>query len=212
MREKGQAASKHAAFAALAAVLLLSSCTMLNEMASSLANLRRLQFKIGGVRDFRLGGIDISGVSNIGQFSPANALTLVRAFSAKRLPAEFVLEVVAVNPNDGTGGSSQTASTLVSLESRLLIDGRPTITGDIERPLEIPGTGQESIVPIRMSLDMYEFFGEKRYEDLINLVLALGGANRSPSRLALDAQPRVTTPLGPIAYPGRITIVDKEFR
>jgi hypothetical protein len=203
---------RHAVLAALVAVLSLSNCTMLSEMASSLANLKRLQFRIAAVRDFHLAGIDVSGISNIGQFSAANALTLVRAFGAKSLPADFVLEVVAVNPNDGTGGSPRTVSTLVNLESRLLIDGHPTVTGDIERPLEIPGTGQEIVVPIRMSLDMYEFFGQKRYEDLMNLVLALGGANRSPSRVSLDAQPRVTTPLGPIAYPGRITIVDKEFR
>jgi hypothetical protein len=212
MRSEKRTAIRNGALAALAVALSLSCCTMLNEMASSLANLKRLRFRIGAVRDFHIAGIDVSGISNVGQFSAGNALTLVRAFGAKSLPADFVLDVVAVNPNDGTGGNPQTVSTLSSLESRLLIDGQPTVTGDIERPVEIPGTGQETVVPIRMSLDMYEFFGQKRYEDLINLVLALGGANRSPSRVSLDAQPRVRTPLGPIAYPGRITIVDKEFR
>ena len=30
--------------------------------------------------------------------------------------------------------------------------------------------------------------------------------------VTLDARPTVTTPLGPIAYPGRITIINREFR
>jgi len=30
--------------------------------------------------------------------------------------------------------------------------------------------------------------------------------------VTLDAQPTVTTPLGPITYPGRITIINREFR
>jgi hypothetical protein len=32
------------------------------------------------------------------------------------------------------------------------------------------------------------------------------------ARIAFDAQPTVTAPLGGITYPGRITIVDQEFR
>ena len=57
-----------------------------------------------------------------------------------------------------------------------------------------------------------EFFGEKGYNDLLNLALALGGAKSDISRLAIDAQPRVSTPLGEITYPGRITVVSKEYR
>jgi hypothetical protein len=65
---------------------------------------------------------------------------------------------------------------------------------------------------VRLSLDLFEFFGDKRYEDLVALALAIGGRNGSPARLSLDAQPTVSTPLGPIAYPGRLTIVSTEFR
>ena len=77
--------------------------------------------------------------------------------------------------------------------------------------MEIPGTGQATTIPIRLSLDLYEFFGNKGYDELVGLALAIGGRSGSPSRLTLDAQPRVTTPFGEIVYPGRITIVDREF-
>ncbi|NTV81142.1 MAG: hypothetical protein HGA24_06940 [Candidatus Aminicenantes bacterium] len=208
--------NKHArtalAVLALAGVLALSSCAAIDEMAAALANLQRLKFKLSGVRDFRLLGIDIGGKARLGDFSALDAAKLVQSYASRKLPVEFVVDVVAVNPNDGTGGTRQTTSTLTGLECRLLLDGQPTVVGNIDRPIEIPGTGQESVIPLRLSLDLLEFFAGKQYEGLVQLALAIGGKNRTPARIALDAQPTVSTPVGPITYPGRITIVSTEFR
>jgi hypothetical protein len=197
---------------ALACILLFESCAALDQMASVLANLKRLQFKVGGVRDFRLLGLDLGGKTKISDFAAMDALRLVESYRAKKLPVDFVVDVLAVNPNDGTGGTTKTTSTLTGLECRLLIDNQPTVTGNIDNPVEIPGTGQESVIPIRISLDLLEFFADRRYEDVLGLALAIGGRTRTPARLSLDAQPTVSTPLGPITYPGRITIVSAEFR
>ena len=197
---------------ALTGVLALSSCAALDQMASALANLQRLKFKLSGVRDFRLMGIDLGGKARITDFNALDAVKLVQSYQSRRLPVDFVVDVLAVNPNDGTGGTRQTTSTLTGLECRLLIDGQPTVVGNIDQPIEIPGTGQESVIPLRLSLDLLEFFAGKQYDDILNLALAIGGKNRTPARIALDAQPTVSTPVGPITYPGRITIVNTEFR
>jgi hypothetical protein len=199
-------------FIAVSMMLVLQSCAMLQDMATALTNLQRLRFKLGEVNDFRLLGISLSGKSRLNQFSVMDGVRLLNAFKTKSLMADFVLNVLAVNPNDGTGGSPKTVSTLSSMECRLLIDNVPTVSGNIERAVEIPGTGQESVIPIRLSLDLYQFFANKQYEDLINMALAIGGANQDTTRLALDAQPRVSTPYGTITYPGRLTIVSTEFR
>jgi hypothetical protein len=197
---------------ALAGVLALSSCAALDQMASALANLQRLKFKLSGVHDFRLLGIDLGGKARLTDFNALDAVKLVQSYQSRKLPVDFVLDVLAVNPNDGTGGTRQTTSTLAGLECRLLIDGQPTVVGNIDQPIEIPGTGQESVIPLRLSLDLLQFFAGKQYDDILNLALAIGGKNRTPARLALDAQPTVSTPIGPITYPGRITIVSTEFR
>lgn len=201
-----------AALIALVGVLALSSCAALTDMASVIVSLKQLRFKLSGVRDFRLLGIDIGGKAALGDFNALDAYKAVQAFQTRKLPVEFVLEVLAVNPNDGTGGSRKSTSTLTGLECRLLIDGKPTVTGNIDRPFDIPGTGQESVVPLRLSLDLLEFFGDRRYEDLMELALTLGGRDRKATKIALDAQPTVSTPFGPITYPDRITIVSTEFR
>ncbi len=195
----------------LPACLVVAGCAELQQLAGSLLSLQKLQFRLGAVHDFSLLGVRFGGKSALRDFSAMDGLALVQGFSSRRLPAEFVLDILVLNPNDGSGGTRQTVSTLTSLESRLLIDGKPTVIGNIDKPMEIPGTGQATTIPIRLSLDLYEFFGNNGYDELIGLALAIGGRSGSASRLTLDAQPRVSTPFGEIVYPGRITIVDKEF-
>jgi len=196
----------------LLAALLLQGCATLSEIARTLTNLKRLQFRLDGIGDFSLAGIRIGQKSQLKDFTIADGIQLLAAFRGKRLPARFLLNVEARNPNDGTGGTTRTISTLTRFDWRLLIDDQPTISGGIDRPLEIPGTGQSTIIPLRLELDLYEFFGQGGYDDLLDLALALGGRRGDISRVALDAQPSVSTPLGDITWPERITIVSKEFR
>jgi hypothetical protein len=200
-----------ALIAALAGLLVMPSCETLDRITRTLMSLRRLQFKLDGIHDFSLLGINLTGKSALTDFSAADGLELFQGFRSKRLPAELTLDLLVQNPNDGTGGSTKTTSTLTSLESRLLIDGKPTVYGNIDRPIEVPGTGQATTIPVRMSIDLFEFFGQQAYEEIINLALAIGGKRRDISRISLDAQPKVSTPFGEIVYPGRITIVSKEF-
>jgi hypothetical protein len=175
-------------------------------------NLQRLQFKLGSVNNFTLAGIKIGGARTISDFSVIDAAKLVAAFSSSKFPASFTLNVLAKNPNDGTGGTKNTSAVLKSLAWRLFLDDKETISGNISNSIEIPGVGQETTIPIVMSLDMYKFFKDQGYESILNLALALGGVSGSSARIKLKATPTVDTFLGPITYPGELTIVDKEFR
>ncbi len=196
----------------ISALLFMTACAALDEIARTMTNLRRLQFRLQGVGEFSLAGVRLSGRERIGEFSVEDGLRLLNAFRGGSLAASFVLKVEALNPNDGQGGTTRTHSTLTRFDWRLLIDEEPTISGGIDRPIEIPGTGQSTVIPMRLELDLYEFFGNRGYEDLLGLALALGGRRGDVSRLALDARPYVSTPLGEISYPERIRIISKEFR
>lgn len=191
---------------------LIPGCATLTQMAGALSNLQRLKFKVAGVSGFAISGIPLSEKRQPSDFSLLDGINLMAAYRAKKMPVSFTVNVEALNPNDGTGGSPQTSSTLTSLEWRLLIDDKPTVSGNIKSPIEIPGTGRSTTIPLQISLDLMEFFGEKGYNDLLNLALALGGLQSDISRLSIDAQPRVSTSLGEITYPGRIIIVSKEYR
>lgn len=197
------------AIAVIVATLFLGSCKTLNKFADSLSNLQRLEFKLDNVNNFMLAGVNLSNIKSAKDISLMDGIKLTKAFSDKKWPAQFVLNVDAKNPNDGKGGTKQSSATLSSFDWKLYIDDKETISGNINKEFVIPGTGSSETIPLVMNLDLYEFFGNKGYEDIINLALAIGGQNGSAARLKLDARPTVKTPLGNINYPSRITIVDK---
>ena len=177
----------------------------------SLASLSRLKFKLNNVSNVQLAGIGVAGKQTVSDFSLTDGLSLANSFKQSKFPLSFTLNVAAVNPNDGTKGSVNSNASLTSFEWRLLIDDVQTISGNIEKPITIPGNGQQEMIPLSINVDLYEFFGKNGYDKILNLALAISGAGGT-SRLKLDAKPTVSTSLGPIVYPGRITIVDKEFR
>lgn len=194
------------------AAFLVTACAQIRDITNALSQLSKLQFKLGTIENFRLAGVELSKVSDPKRLSISDGLSLTQAFAKRSLLATFTLNVEARNPNTGQTGTRQSAVTLTGFDWRLLIDNVPTINGNIARPVEVPGTQQVSIVPLGVGVDLYEFFGSRGYEGLVNLAMSLGGANGSTATVKLDAQPTVSTPFGPMTYPKRLTIIDKEFR
>jgi hypothetical protein len=185
------------------------SCQALQEITQTMSNLSQLKFKLNGVREFQLAGISLSGKSSL-RISDSPAL--LSAVTQKKLPASFTLDIAAINPNDGSAGTSKTSATVAGLAWTLLIDSTPTISGDLNAPVTIPGSGQQVLIPVRMNLDLIQFFQSEGIDHLINLALTLGGSKGSPSRLTLRARPTVQTSFGTFRYPNDIDIIDREFR
>lgn len=177
----------------------------------TLTNLSRLKFKVGTVNGFQISGIPFSGKLKLSDFNPLDLLKISSAFAQGSLPASFILNVEAKNPNDGTGGYKKTDATLQNFKWRLFLDEKETISGDIEQPVTVPGTGSVSTIPLRINIDLMKFFKDKGYESIINLALALGGEQGSSTKISLYATPTVSSPLGNIAYPGELKLVDYEF-
>lgn len=185
------------------------SCSALKDIGNTMTNLSQTRFKLNSVSGFQLAGVPLAGKSSI---NVLDGVKLLAAFNRSELPATFNLNVGAVNPNDGTGGTTNASATLTSLAWTLIVDNTLTVNGNINDPITIPGTGQETVIPLQISLDLMKFFKDKGYESIVNLALALGGANSSPSRLTLRVRPTVQTDFGPISYPNEIDVIDKEFR
>ena len=177
----------------------------------TITNLSRLQFKLGNVNNFAIGGVNISNKSKFQDFSAIEIINLTSTLTSGNFPVSFVLNVNAKNPNDGTGGYKRTDATLQSFAWKLKIDDKQTISGDIGSPFTVPGTGEAVTIPLTMQMDLLDFFQNNGLESLINLALALGGQQGSSSRLTLLAKPTVSTPIGNISYPGELTIVDTKF-
>jgi hypothetical protein len=201
----------HFTFVMIVALVIISGCATLQQMQDAFVNLRRLQFKLDSVVPGSLAGVDLSSVSDPTRLSLQDGMKLATAFAQKSLLLSWTLNVAAKNPNDGTGGSSKSSATLRALAWTLKIDEKETISGDLSSPIEIPGTGQVAIIPLQMSLDLYQFFSDRGYKEVLNLALAIAGQTGTTSRLTLVAIPTVTIGGINLKYPGQINIVDKEF-
>jgi hypothetical protein len=177
----------------------------------TLTNISRLQFKVGAVNGFQISGIPISGKSKISDFNPLDLLKLTSGFAQGSLPASFVLNVDAKNPNDGTGGYKKSDATLQNFKWRLFLDDKETISGELAQPLVVPGTGEITSIPLTINIDLMKFFKDKGYESIVNLALALGGVQGSSSKITLYATPTVSSPLGNITYPGELKLIDTQF-
>jgi hypothetical protein len=177
----------------------------------TITNLSRLHFKLGEVNSFRVNDLDISNKSSLNDFNATDLIKLTSSFAQGKLPVSFVLNVDAKNPNDGTGGYARTDATLKSFKWRLFIDDKETISGDIDSPVTVPGTGEVTKIPLRVNIDLLQFFKDQGFDRVINLALALGGKNGSTSKISLFATPTVSTPIGNITYPGELKIIDTQF-
>ncbi len=193
--------------ASLISATVLNSCSTLN----ALAGLTRAEFKLQNATSFTLAGINIVNKRSLSDFSIADGLNLTRAFTTGKFPLTFTLNVAARNPNSPTPGSNMSKFSLTSFPWRLMIDGRETISGNIGSPVTLPDGGTTTIIPLQVSVDLKQFFGERGYEDIINLAMVLSGSS-GVANLQLKAQPSVSTPIGSLRYPGELTIVSTEFR
>jgi len=194
-------------------LLLIFALTNIScSVYQTIVNISRLKFKLGVVNNFTLGGINLNNKKSVSDFNAMELLKLTASFTNGSMPASFTLNVNAVNPNDGTGGYQKTNATIVAFPWRLMINDKETISGDLGAPFSVPGTGEVAVIPIQINVDLYKFFKDNNYQDIINLAMNLSGSGPSGStNLALYAKPTVSSPIGNITYPQELKIVNLDY-
>lgn len=190
----------------LVTVLTFNSCGVYE----TLENFARIQFKVDSYNNFRLAGVSLEDKKKLDDFSTMEYVRLTGAFVKGELPFSFLVNIEAKNPNDGTGGFPATDLSVVSFPFRVLIEEKEVLTGNIEEPFLVPGIGENKIVPFLVEFDVLKFFKERNFEEVADLILAIGGKDGARSRITLKAKPVIGTPVGNIEYPNEITI-DKDF-
>ena len=194
-------------FLVILIIPLLYSCSVIQTMQ----NVSRLKYKIESANDYRVQGITISDKKSLKDFNAIEILKLTAGLAKGNLPLTFLLNIEAKNPNDGSGGYPRTDISIVSFPWRLFINDKETVKGNIGQPVYVPGKGESVIIPIRIEFDIAKSFKEKSLDDILSLLLQIGGVKGSTSNLKLMVQPVLGTPLGNIKYPDEITVVDKTF-
>lgn len=182
-----------ALLAFLVAPLGVAGCSTLEQIAA----LRQVRFDLAGVDQARLAGVALDGVQSYEGIGAVGAARIGVSVAQGRLPMSFVLNVGAENPAD-----NPVAARLVQMDWTLLLDDQETISGVYNDDRLIP-PGTRHTLPLAMELDLLQFF-QRSVPDLVGLALAVAGEGQQ--ELALRVRPTINTPLGPISYPGAITL------
>jgi hypothetical protein len=193
--------ARSAAWAAPLALfaLVLAGCATLQQIAA----LRQVDFVLDRVAQVRLADVDLDRVRSYSDLTLTDIGRLSLALSQDRLPLEFNLFVEGENPPD-----NDVDARLVRFDWTLLLEDRETVRGVFDQEVVfLPG--QPTTFPLRIELDLLEFFkGNAR--DLAELALSLSGEGGEPKNVALEAVPTINTAIGPIRYPGTITVLSGE--
>ncbi len=189
---------------------IFQGCSVLNDLTS----MRNVQFRIGSISSVNIGGIPVLNKKKVTDFSVSETISLASKVASKSLPLSLTVNLEARNPNEPSDNrvTNNAIATLQSLEWRLLIDDVPTIQGIVNGPISIPAGGTSIAIPISTELELFSFFEERGYAGMAKLAFALANPGESSVSVKLDAKPMIQTFLGTMSYPGRITIIEKEFK
>lgn len=183
--------------AAAAVVLLaLAACaTMRGVMA-----LRQVTFEVDRVASVRIAGVSLDQIRSPRDLDMLDAARVATAVMRRQVPLSFDLHLLGRNPAE-----NRTTARLVRMQWILDLNGRETVSGTLETAYAFP-PGEVTDVRVPIALDLWQFF-QGNASDALNLALGLAGLDARRTEVALRAVPTIDTPLGPIRYPGSITIV-----
>lgn len=192
-------------------IMVFQGCSLLQNLSS----MKQVQFRIGSLSGISIGGVSVMGKQKVTDFSVGETMSLAGKVAGRSLPLSLTVNVEARNPNEtvqGNGISMSGIATLQSMEWRLLIDDVPTLSGIIKGPITLPAGGEIVTIPITTEFNLFSVFEERGYAGMAKLAFALANPGSSQVSVILDAKPVIETFLGNMTYPGRITIIEKEFK
>lgn len=189
---------------------MFQGCSLLKDLSS----MRNVEFRIGSISSVNIGGVSVLNKKKLTDFSVGETISIASQVASKSLPLSLTVHLEARNPNEGSDNAvtNNSIATLQSLEWRLLIDDVPTIEGVVNGPIAIPAGGSTITIPISTELELFTFFQERGYAGMAKLAFVLANPGESTVSVKIDAKPMIKTFLGMMSYPGRITIIEKEFK
>jgi len=185
--------------AGAAVLLLLASCATLQKGAVDLSSVK---FSLDRVSSVRVAGIDLMNIRSMDELNMFQIARATLAVSRERLPLDMTVHLKTENPM-----VNRVAATLVSMDWTLMLDGRETISGTLNERVIIRA-GESETIPLKLRLNMFEYFNEKSAMDMLDLALAFAGSEGAlPEGVALKVRPTIETPFGPIRY-GKAVLIE----
>ncbi|MDQ6961459.1 MAG: hypothetical protein Q9M28_02860 [Mariprofundaceae bacterium] len=179
------------ALLAIMTLLCLSGCATMPQK-NSLSNVK---FSLDRVSDVTLAGIDLMKIQSPQDLDIFQIARATMALSSEKLPLNLTLHLKSENPL-----ANMVVARIVRIGWTLVLDGRDTVSGVMNSSVHL-AAGKEELIPLTLSLNMFDFFNEKSAMDMLDLALAFAGADGEiPKGVALKVRPSIDTIFGPLTY------------
>lgn len=183
--------------------MMLSSCTLLDNLAnnlSSMANLVNCEYSLKNVSNVNVAGVNVRNVVN-GNITATDVVLLAAAITNKQVPLSLDVNIDVKNP-------TQTSAMLSMMDWALDISQTQFATGSTSQSYNIkPKT--TSTVPLGVSTDLYRLFSKEGVNSLKTFASSFNSEGKS-SQVGLRIRPSLTVGSQVIKSPDYITIMKPE--
>lgn len=162
---------------------------------------KEAKYSLSGINEVKLNGVNVLNKKRPEDFSFGEAALLFTAFSDNNLSAYSSLGLnVELDEN-----SRERSMTVTKLKWQLLLDGKQTLSGLVDEPVELRhGLNTINVrTPIRISDEN----GKPGYNNLMRLVTLLTKSDgTSRPDIVLQIKPTIQTSVGPVEVPSFISV------
>ena len=181
----------------LGMALFAFSCSTKNDVEA----FTEAKYRLAGINEVKLNGVNLLDKKRPEDFSWGEAALLFSAFSDNNLLAYSSL---GLNVELGEG-SEDRSMTVTKLKWQLLLDGKQTLSGIVDEPVEL----RHGLNTINVSspIKITEENGQPGYNNLLRLVTLLSKTDGSSRPdIVLQIKPTIQTSVGPVEVPGFINV------
>lgn len=186
----------------MAGSILLSSCDVLNQLASqfsSVANLANCDFALKNVSNVSVAGVNVKNLTQ-GNLSATDIVKLVAAYQSKQVPLNLDVNVDVTNP-------TKTQAAMTALDWILAIDGTDMANGVSSKNYTIRPSATTT-VPLPVSTDLGQLFSQKGLDALKNFASSFTSEGVS-SKVGLRVRPSLSVGSTQVPFPNYIKLEKK---
>ena len=185
--------------AVLLSLAVLGSCKTLMSYTSIL----NCDFRMESLKNPTVAGMNVSSIKSFSDLSFLQAGKITTAYLSGNIPLDFTLNIEAKNPNT-------TEARMAQFEWIVNIDDIQIATGTNRSEYVIPGNEGNTIISLKISVNLLDVINKDSKDALVNFGLNLADASDKPTRVKLQIKPTVYVGSIPVSYPSYI-ILGTEF-
>jgi hypothetical protein len=186
-------------------LILFAGCSVFK----TIANISYVKFRLKDIANFKVLGIEISNKTSLKDLNFSEIARLTSAVTGDKLPVSFTVNIEAKNSNKDAYEATDVQIT--SFPFTLYYDNKELLSGDVDKPITIPGKNQTVVFPVRISFDILKAFNNLSLDEIAAIIFELGGKNKNLKAVKIKAEPQIMLP-GGFTYKQAVTISSDQFR